>query len=123
MSNTEPQYYIDPATGKPGPGARPSCLGSEHREAKQSVLPENTLTPKRKKRGLLVFLKGIFLKKLFIYFLLRWVFVAACGLSLVVVSRGYSSLQCTGFSLRLLLLLWSTGSRRPGFSSCGTQPQ
>ena len=34
-------------------------------------------------------------------------------------AEGYSSLQCTGFSLRGLLLLWSTGSRRTGFSSCG----
>ena len=34
---------------------------------------------------------------------------------------GYSSLQCACFSLRWLLLLWSTGSRRVGFSSCGSQ--
>ena len=39
------------------------------------------------------------------YFWLRWVFIAACGLSLVVASRGYSSLQCAGFSLWWLLLL------------------
>ena len=48
----------------------------------------------------------------FIYFGLRWVFVDACGLSLVVASGG--------FSLWWLLLLRSTGSRRAGFSSCGT---
>ena len=30
-------------------------------------------------------------------------------------------MQCTGFSLRWLLLLWSTGSRHTGFSSCGTR--
>ena len=48
------------------------------------------------------------------YLWLHWVFVAACGLSLVVASRGYSSLQCAGFSLRWLLLLWSTGSRYAG---------
>ena len=59
----------------------------------------------------------------FIYFGLCWVFVAVHGLSLVVASRGYSSLQCAGFSLRWLLLLWSTGSRRMGFSSCGTWAQ
>ena len=58
---------------------------------------------------------------LFIYFWLRWVFVAARGLSLVVASRGYSSLQCTGFSLQWLLLLRSMGSRRAGFSSCGSR--
>ena len=59
----------------------------------------------------------------FIYFWLRWVFVAARGLSLVAVSGGYSSLRCAGFSLRWLLLLRSTGSRRAGFSSCGTWAQ
>ena len=53
------------------------------------------------------------------YFWLRWVFVAACGLCLVVARGGYSSLQCVGFSLQCLLLLWSTGSRCMGFSSCG----
>ena len=52
------------------------------------------------------------------YFWLCWVFVAACGLSLVAVSGGYSSLRCMGFSLRWLLLLRSTGSRHAGFSSC-----
>ena len=56
---------------------------------------------------------------LFIYFWLRWVFVAARGLSLAAASGGYSSLRCAGFSLRWLLLLQSTGSRCAGFSSCG----
>ena len=66
----------------------------------------------------------LFFKKinLFIYWL-RWVFVAACGLSLVVLSRGYSLLRCAGFSLWWLLLLRSTGSRRTGFSSCGMWAQ
>ena len=57
------------------------------------------------------------------YFWLHWVFVAACRLSLVVVSRGYSSLWCAGFSLWWLLLLRSTGSWCAGFSSCGTWAQ
>ena len=60
---------------------------------------------------------------LLIYFWLHWVFIAARGLSLVAGSGGYSSLRCTGFSLRWLLLLWSTGSRHAGFSSCSTQAQ
>ena len=60
---------------------------------------------------------------LFIYFWLRWAFVATHGLSLVAVSGGYSSLWCVGFSLRWLLLLRSTGSRHTGFSSCGTRAQ
>ena len=53
----------------------------------------------------------------------RWVFVAACGLSLVAASGGYSSLRCAGFSLWWLLLLRSTGSRHAGFNSCSTQAQ
>ena len=59
----------------------------------------------------------------FIYLRLCWVFVAVHGLSLVVASRGYSSLRCGGFSLWWLLLLWSTGSRHVGFSCCGTWAQ
>ena len=61
---------------------------------------------------------------------MRWVFVAVRGLSLVAVSGGYSSLWCTGFSLRWLLLLQSTGSRPAGsvvvahgLSSCGARAQ
>ena len=54
-----------------------------------------------------------------IIFWLHWVFVAACRLSLVVASGGYSSLLHAGFSLRWLPLLQSTSSRRAGFSSCG----
>ena len=55
------------------------------------------------------------------YFWLHWVFLAACRFSLVVVSGGYSSWCCAGFSLQWLLLLWSTGSRCAGFSSCGSR--
>ena len=62
----------------------------------------------------------IIFKIYFIYFWLCWVFVAAHGLSLVVVSGSYSLLLCVGFSLQWLLLLRSTGSRCAGFSSCGT---
>ena len=50
----------------------------------------------------------------FFFSWLPWVFVAAHGLSLAVVSGGYSSLWCTGFSLRWLLLLRSTGSKHAG---------
>ena len=56
-------------------------------------------------------------------FWLRRVFIAARGLSLVAASRGYSSLQCVGFSLWWLLLLQGMGSRHVGFSSCGAQAQ
>ena len=57
------------------------------------------------------------------FFWLCWVFVVARGLSLVMASGGYSRLRCAGFSLRWLLLLQSTGSRRVGFSSCGAWAQ
>ena len=60
---------------------------------------------------------------LFIYFWLCWVFVAACGLSLVAARGGYSSLRCMGFSLLWLPLLRSTGSRDGGFSSCSMWAQ
>ena len=59
----------------------------------------------------------------FFFFWLRWVFVAVRGLSLVVASRGYSSLWCAGFSLRWLLLLRSTGSKCEDLSSCSTRAQ
>ena len=55
-----------------------------------------------------------FLNFINFYFWLHWVFVAARGLSLVATSEDFSSLQCAGFSLRWLLLLRSTGSRRAG---------
>ena len=60
---------------------------------------------------------------LFIYFWLCWVFAAARGLSPAAASRGHSSLQRAGLSLRWPLLLRSTGSRRTGFGSCGTWAQ
>ena len=62
---------------------------------------------------------NFFLFNLF-YFWLCWVFVTVRGRSLAAASGGYSLLWCAGFSLWWLLLLRSTGSRRVGFSSCGT---
>ena len=61
----------------------------------------------------------------FFFYKFIYLFLAALGLhccawvSLVAESGGYSSLRCTGFSLRWLLLLWSMGSRHAVFSSCG----
>ena len=60
---------------------------------------------------------------LFIYFWLCWVFVAACGLSLVATSGGYSSLWCTGFSY---CGAWALGVQASvvvarGLSSCGSR--
>ena len=66
-----------------------------------------------------------FFKNKFIYFI--YLFLAELGLllgmdfSLVAVNGGYSSLWRAGFSLRWLFLLQSTGSRRVGFSSCGSR--
>ena len=53
-------------------------------------------------------------KLLFFNLWLHGVFFAVRGLSLAAASGGYSSLQCAGFSLQWLLLLWSTGSRAHG---------
>ena len=61
----------------------------------------------------LSFLK-IFLKYLFIYLWLCWVFVSVRGLSLVAASGGHASSRCAGLSLSRPLLLRSTGSRRAG---------
>ena len=47
--------------------------------------------------SLSLFLSFINLFILFIYFWLRWVFVAACRLSPITASGSYSSLWCTGF--------------------------
>ena len=70
---------------------------------------------------LILTLTLFFFFQFYFYFWLCWVFVAVCGLSLVAVSGGHSSLGCAGFSLRWLLLLWSMGSGHAGFSSCGTR--
>ena len=56
---------------------------------------------------------------LFIYlfiFWLRWVFIAACGLSLVGASGCYSSLWWVGFSLWWLLFVVEHG-----LQACGLQ--
>ena len=50
-------------------------------------------------------------------------FFAVLGLCCCARAWGYSSSWCAGFSLQWLLLLRSTGSRRTGFSSCGTWAQ
>ena len=64
------------------------------------------------------FLKFIYL----IYLFLAVLGLCCCvGFSVVAASGGYSSLRCAGFSLRWLLLLLNTGSRRAGFSSCGSR--
>ena len=55
--------------------------------------------------GFVIILNLFFLFNKFIYFWLRWVFVAVCGLSLVAASGGYSSLRCAGFSLQWLLFV------------------
>ena len=95
-----------------------ACMGQYEKSVSSSQFCCELKTVLKKNN---LFLINLFI--LLIYFWLHWVFVAARGLSLVVMSGGYSSLQCTGFSLQWLLLLWSTGSRCAGFSSCGVQAQ
>ena len=81
---------------------------SQVRKAKSLGVPERLLTP-----GFLFFI--------YLFVCLFVLFLAACELSLVVASRGYSSLRCADFSLWWLLLLQRMGSRCMGFSSCGTR--
>ena len=63
----------------------------------------------------------------YFYFWLHWVFVAVCGLSLVAASKGYSLLQCAGFSLGGFSCCgaWALGTRASvvvarGLSGCGS---
>ena len=64
-------------------------------------------------------------KCIYFYFWPCCISVALHRLSLVVMSRGYSSLRCMGFSLKWLLLLQSIGFRMHGLthglSSCSSQ--
>ena len=64
---------------------------------------------------------------LFIYWL-RWLFIAACGLSLLAASGGYSSLRCAGFSYcgGFCCRAQAIGAQASvvvacGLSSCGSQ--
>ena len=72
-------------------------------------------------------LKKIFFAYLLIYFWLHWVFVAACGLSLVVASGGAPlhgcvwASHCGGFSCRAQALgAWASVLAEQGLSSCGS---
>ena len=58
---------------------------------------------------------------LFIYFWLRWVFVAARGLSLVAESGSYSLLVMRGLLIVVASVVVEHG--RVGFSRCGTRAQ
>ena len=53
----------------------------------------------------------------FIYFWLHWVFIAACRLSLVVVSGGFSCCRARALGARASVVA------AHGLSSCGTQAQ
>ena len=51
---------------------------------------------------------------LFVHFWLRWVFIAACGLSLVVVSGGNSLVAVHGLLIAVASLAADMGSRACG---------
>ena len=63
----------------------------EKMEAQQDSVTCPSLSASKWQR---IFLKWF----IYLYFWLHWVFVPVCGLSLVVPSRGYSSLGYSGFS-------------------------
>ena len=56
----------------------------------------------------------IIIFKIYLFLAALALLCCARAFSLVAASRGYSLLRCTGFSLRWLLLLRSTGSRHAG---------
>lgn len=62
----------------------------------------------------------MYVKNFLTYFWLCWVLVVLHGLFVVTISKGYSSLWCTGFFLPWRLLLWSTSSRHMGSRNCST---
>ena len=71
--------------------------------------------------GSLVYFFGFLKFILFIYLFLAALGLRCCARAFSIVPSGvYSSLRCTGYSLRWLLLLQSMGSRCTGFSSCGS---
>ena len=54
------------------------------------------------------------------YYLLPWVFAAACGISLVVVNGGYSPVALLGFLIAVTSLAARGGALgHVGFNSCG----
>ena len=137
-------YLGSPKTGVPGEVPVLSCPGHEIQSITSTIfcwLKQSSTHPRYKDRvpisHLIVgealrnlqpcfktaagYFQSFFFFK-FIYlvscFWLHWVFIVVPGLSLVVVSGGYSWLRCTNFSLQWLLLWQRTGSRHLGFSSC-----
>ena len=58
---------------------------------------------------------------LFIYFWLRWVFVAAHGLFSGCGERGLLFVVVRKLLLAVASLVGNMGSRRAGFSSCGSR--
>ena len=75
------------------------------------------------------FFRILFPYRLLQNIVLMYLFLALLGLhcsapaSLAAGSRGYSSLQCSGFSLWRLLWLPGAGSRQTSFSGCSTWAQ
>ena len=99
-----------PPAGSPSVGLRTGSLSCMGRWTTAPVCPE-------KSWFLLIAPAWLWCFKFIYLFWLHWVFAVAFGLSLAVVSRGYSLVAVHGFSLWFLLLL-STGSRHAGSSSC-----
>ena len=98
---------------------QPSCFGSHCWITEVKVKYATKVT--------LLFIINLFI--LFIYFWLRWVFIAVRGLSLVAVSRCYSlrcsarAFHCGGFSCcrSWALGVWASVVVACGLSSCGSR--
>ena len=87
----------------------------------------NDIQEKREKNealGLTLFLeRELFFKTSFIYFWLLWVLLAACGLSLAVMSRGYSSCSVRASHCGDFSCCRAQALEHSGFSSCSMQVQ
>ena len=114
-----------PATS-PGPAPRPRLWGPflsrwEHPPTKATWSPPLSPCLQYLHYPIISF---IFIPvNLFFYFNFFFSFgcVGSCCCAQTFSSWSYSSLRCAGFSLQWLLFLRSTGSRRAGFSSCGSR--
>ena len=102
------------------------CLGRRNNKYLKCL---NFLNPLQPLTPFYFFKQSDFIFYFYYYFLFYFIylFIFGCGGSSLLHAsskRGYASSQCTGYtSSRSLLLLWSTGSRHAGFSSCGTWAQ
>ena len=88
-----------------------------------SIAKGESLTPNLLALAPHSWLSSVHTIHLFIYFWLCWGFITVWGLSLVMASRGYSLLQCVGFSCSSFSLWRAQALGHAGFNSHNTEVQ